>query len=274
MHKLTSLASLLAPALLLAFVRTAGAAPAGGRLAVIIVADGDSSLSDSLTEVSISALARRGAYRLVGSRELRSSLGDILRAGEIRGCVERPDCLLRIGAAARADWALVGLVHRESDHFVVTMSLMNTRTAARAAVVSEVVPLDMVRLITAIRAGTASLFAPGEPPAPALLLRPVREGSSDLPPNARAAKDSPPRGPRWLSAYGYAAGGLAIVSLSAAAVTGSLAGAPPVGQTRAEAQADLGRLETYAGVANGLLVAGAALAVSAFVALFWHWRRD
>ncbi len=83
-----------------------------------------------------------------------------------------------------------------------------------------------------------------------------------------------PRRARWVAPLGYATGGLAVVSLSAAVITGSIASAKPTGITRAEVQSDLDRRDRYADIANGLYLACAALALGAVALLVSHLRRE
>jgi len=71
---------------------------------------------------------------------------------------------------------------------------------------------------------------------------------------------------------GAVATGLAAISFSAAAVTGTIAMQEPSGSTRAMAQADLDRRQGYATFANGMLAAGTVLAVAAGAAFTWWWR--
>ena len=72
------------------------------------------------------------------------------------------------------------------------------------------------------------------------------------------AKEAIPR--RWLPYAGAGALGLAAVSFSAAAVTGTIATQDPTGSTRAMAQS------------NGLLVAGTVLTAAACAAFIGWWR--
>src|SRR3954454_22465204 len=101
MHGLRS-ARTAAPslALLLALTAMAHAAAGNDRLAVLVFVEGDPELSDNLTEVAISKLAQRRDRRLVGVRELREQLVDILAGQGMAGCLAQPDCVARIGTAA------------------------------------------------------------------------------------------------------------------------------------------------------------------------------
>ena len=283
-------AAVIAGAFVLASTQDAAA---GDRLAVLVVVTGDPELSDNLTEVAISKLALRRDRHLVGLREVRESLRDVLDKQGIGACVEQPACLSRLGTAARAESALIGDVRREADSFAVRLALVDTRTAVRVAESTASVPADMKQLIAAIRTGVAALFEPRAAPP----LAPDAAGPSDL----RAARPSPRpvptldlRGdispppaanvlareqtqrhqPRWLLGVGYGAGGAAVVALSAAAITGSMATATPTGANRAEMAAQLDRLEDYATAANALFIAGGVLALAAIATFVWSSHHD
>jgi hypothetical protein len=258
---------------------------AEGRMAVMIVAESDPTLSDRLTEVAIAKLAQRRDLRLVGTHELRSDLDDVLDAQSLVACVERPECLARIRDATDADQLLVGVVRKVLDHFQARVFLVNTRSgvreaerlAADATTVSDLIALiqrEVAAVLAPARAGAAPASAPARvpPPAPAALALqalPARPPAMTL-----ERKPAPQRAGKWLGPFGYAAGGAAIVALSAAVVSGIEGNGTPVGDTRAEAQSDLNRRGSYADLATGLFVVGGTLAVTAGAALLWHWRHD
>jgi len=272
------------------FLAATRAAAASDRLAVLVVVDGDPALSDNLTEVAISKLAQRGDRLLVGLREVRESLSDVLGESGIGACVEQPACLARIGAATRAESALIGDVRRENDQFSVRLSLVNTQTGAREAEFAATVPPDMKQLIATIRAGVASVFEPKVAPS----VSPAANGSPDsgsepempfalpglrtdaAPPASLVLPREAPPAPRnrWLTTVGYGAGALAVVALSAAIVTGVEATGKPTGTTRAETLSDLERREHDATIANSLFAVAGALAVASIAAFIWHWRHD
>jgi hypothetical protein len=271
---------------LMVALAAARAAAASDRLAVLVVVEGDPDLSDNLTEVAISRLAKRRDNLLVGLREVRDSIADILAEPGIGACAEQPPCLVRLGDATRADSALLGDVRREADQFVVRLSLMNTRTAVREAEFATTVPADMKPLIAAIRTGVASLFEPrtanplpsgivaDSTPATAPLPPPPLSSGTQSPPSLVMPREEKPARGRWLTAVGYGAGGGAIVVLSAAIVIGKEATGTPTGATRQETLRDLQHREQDATIANGLLIVGSALAVAACAALLWRWRHD
>jgi hypothetical protein len=289
-HDLTPVKRTAALVALMVFLAATRAGGASDRLAVLIVVEGDAELSDNLTEVAISKLAQRGDRLLVGLREVRESLGDIVGESGIGGCVEQPACLARLGAATRAESALIGDVRRETGQFAVRLSLVNTRTGAREAEFAVTVPADMKRLIAAIRTGVVSLFEPKvappvvasatepshpatEQPLPPPLLPGLRDSTASPPSLVRPREEAPARG-RWLTAAGYGAGGAAIVALSAAVVIGKGATGMPTGATRSETLRDLERREHDATLANSLFVVGGGLAIAACAAFFWRWRHD
>jgi hypothetical protein len=259
----------------------ARAAASNDRLAVLVVVEGDPALSDNLTEVAISRLAQRRDSLLVGLREVRDSLGDILVEPGIGACVEQPACLARLGAATRAESALIGDVRRESAQFVVRLFLVNTQTAAREAEFTTTVPDDMKQLIASIRTGVVSLFEPktappvaSAPPQPPPPLPGLRENATPPPPVLLPGEAKPAARNRWLTLVGYGAGGMAVVALSAAVVTGIEATGTPTGADRPETERDLGRREGYATVANALFIAAGALALTACAAFLWRSHHD
>src|SRR4051812_44503093 len=79
----------------------AASAPAFARerLAVFMVAS-DPSLADNLVEVAIAHLAKRADWELVGGRELRGRLAEILPEGGLGACAGQPTCLAALGDAA------------------------------------------------------------------------------------------------------------------------------------------------------------------------------
>lgn len=248
---------------------TPPASATGERLAVLIVADDDAQLSDNLTEVAISKLAERRDHRLVGWRELHDRLPEIFHGHGVADCLDQPRCLASIGAAARADSALIGDVRRQVDRFIVRLVLLNTNTGVHDAEFSESAPGDIANLIAVVRRGASVVSTPK--PA-TLALQPARAQAvlhtEPSPGPAMVSVQHPaPHRTRWTAPLAYAAGGVAVVTLSAAVVTGSLATAQPSGATRAEAQSDLDRRNRYAEIANGLYVAGGVLAVTAAIAL-------
>jgi hypothetical protein len=266
------------------------AAAASDRLAVLVVVAGDPSLSDNLTEVAISKLAQRRDSLLVGLPEVRDLLADIIGESGIGGCVEQPACLARLGAATRAESAVIGDVRRETGQFSVRLSLVNTRTAARDAEFVVTVPPDMKQLIAAIRTGVVSLFEPKvapsviasaeersrpatEQPRPPPLPRGLPDTTASQASLVQPREEAPTRG-RWPIVAGYGAGGAAIVALSAAVVIGKEATGAPTGANRSETLRDLEHREHDATLANSLFIAGGALAVASCAVLFWRWRHD
>jgi hypothetical protein len=250
---------------------------AGDRLAVLIVADGDPALSHNLTEIAISKLAQRREYRLVGWREIHVQLADVFDGPGIGDCLDQLQCLARIGAAAHADSALIGDVRRQGDRFAVRLIWLDTSTGVRYAEFSEDVGPEVADLISAVRRGAGVVSTPKpttltlrladtEPTLPAA----SSPASPSLVPTVHAA----PRRARWAAPLGYTAGGLALVSLSLAVVTGTRAEEKPVGSTRAAAQSDLEQRDRYAGIANGLYLSAAALGVAALIVLVLQHRHE
>lgn len=260
------------------------AASARDRLAVVVVADGDEELGDSLTEVAISSLAERGDHELVGARELRVRLAELPAAPKLEACVVQPACLEGLGSAVGARRAVIGAVRRNGADFAVELALVDTDSGVKDANWSRVVREDVGSLVSAVATGVRDLFgakvsAPNAAVSPATLAldatSPVA-GPTALRLDAQPGKadDGDKRGAARAGYLGATALALAAVAFSAAAVTGNAAEAPPLGGTRAEMQDDLRRREGYATAANGLLIAGGALSTASAVLFAWWWRAD
>jgi hypothetical protein len=280
-----------------AFAAPSVAAP--DRLAVLTTAD-DDALADNLAEVAISHLAKRRGWELVGARELRRRLPEALSSESLRACLARPVCLTTIGRVANAGRAVIGDVRRDGDGWRIELSITDLRTGVVGPHFEETVSASDVGLIAAIRQGLDELFsrsaAPAAPPStapaaplpavppaapsPSLALRGDGEGALgraarpaalDLSLEARA---SPERRGSLLPYLGVGAAAAAVVSFSAAVVTGSFATAPLMGITRGERQADLQRHDEYAAAANVLLGAGTAFALVAVGSFYRLWRGE
>jgi hypothetical protein len=262
----------------------AGTASARERLAVLVIADQAPELADDLTEVVIADLAEHRDRELVGMRELRTRLADVLPAGGLAACVDDAACLARLGAAAGAAEAVIAKVSARSDGYQLALVLADLGTGKGEAQAEAAVPPGFTHLVTAVRAGLIELFAPRPEDArpPPAVAAPVTAAPVTAAPVAALAPVATPtlvardtgarRVPRWVPYAGVVATALAAVSFSAAAVTGIIAIQEPSGSTRAMAMADLGRREGYATAANGLLAAGCVLTIAAGAAFTWWWR--
>jgi predicted RNA-binding Zn ribbon-like protein len=247
-------------------------ASARERLVVLVVAEQASELADDLTELVIANLAERRDRELVGMRELSGRLGEILPAEGLGACIETPACLARLGDAAGAAEALIAKVSRQGDGYLLDLALMDTRNARSEARAATAVAPGFPQLVIALRASIDELFAAklqGARPLPAAV--PVAALAFASPP-AIATETVPPRSRPWRPYAGAVALGLAAVSFSAAAVTGTIGTQESTGSTRAMAQADLERRGGYTTVANGLLVAGTVLTAAACAAFVGWWR--
>lgn len=271
-----------------------GARPAVARerLAVLIIGD-DDALADSLSEVAISHLAKRGDWELAGTRELRGRLAPVLPDGGLRACLPQASCLAAIGGAANVEIAVIGDVRRNGDSFQVELSLTNLRTARIDGHFSGAAPADQNRLIDLVRDGLDAVFAPQPLPSaaeaavatPAAAL-PRTDSPTERPDVPGAAAPAPPpdldldrsaassHRSSILPYLGLGATAGAVVSFSAAAVTGSFANAALVGNSRAELQADLDRRGRYGTAADILLAAGSVFTTVTVVAFYKWWRAE
>ena len=237
MRDLSARFAAVAVVALLSVITGTRAAAARDRLAVIIVAEGDLDLGDSLTEVAISSLAERGEHELVGARELRGRLVEVPSAPTLEACVVQPTCLARLAAAADARRALMGVVRRDGAGFAMQLALVNTATGVQDREWSQVVSDDVGSLVSAVGTGVRALFAAREPAQPDPASTPPRLPSA-VDPGMRSAAvqlDSKPSDTRdggarrGRSRAAYVGGGalaLAVIAFSAAAVSGNAAEAP------------------------------------------------
>jgi hypothetical protein len=260
------------------------AASARDRLAVAVIADGDLELGDSLTEAAISSLAERGNHELVGARELRVRLVDVPDAPALEACIVQPACLAGLGSAVGARRAVIGAVRKNGTDVALELSLVETDSSAIVAKWSRIVRQDAASMVAAVATGAGELFAakvaaPVGAPAPATLAPdatppPATPALLHLDAQPTKGDDGDRRSAARFGYLGATALALAVVAFSAAAVTGSVAEAPLLGDTRADMQGDLSRREDYATAANGLLVAGGALSAAAAGLFAWWWRAD
>jgi hypothetical protein len=289
---------------LLAFVVAMGmgrTAAGRERLAVFFVADADARLADNLAEVAIAKAAETPGRELVGARELRARLAEIVKRGDFAECLAEPDCLSRVGTAAGVERAVIGSVRRDQGAFALTVVLAETRTAAKQRELSRRVPLDLDLLIAAVQKSVGELLEPPkseerttggkvgpnafdarpnasapEPqaqPEPIPKMTRIAQESAAAPTNLLAhVEASPPEQPSSHVSYvAYGVAGLAIASFAAAAITGSVATGTPSGNTRADAQRDLERRKDYATAANGLYAVGGVLSAVTIAAFVWRW---
>jgi hypothetical protein len=272
-------------------VGAARAAAAPDRMAVLMVAD-DDGLADNLAEVAISHLAKSGGFELVGARELRGRLPETQSSQSLRACLARPACRTAVGTAASAGRAVIGDIRREGESFRMDFSLADLRTGEVGARFAETIAASDVGLIAATRAGLDELFASpaptraaatAPPAAPVASRSTLAVAGTDGPTAARPpvpvdlsgdVATASGRRASMLPYLGAGAGAAAVVSFSAAAVTGYLATSPLAPGTRADMQVDLGRHDGYATTANILLGTGTVFAAISVVSFYRWWRGE
>lgn len=270
------------------------------RVAVLIAADGETSLSDNLTEVAISTLAGERQWDFLGIEELRPTLSllEPIRSDGLASCLERAPCRREVVLSTGATRAILGRVHAHEGGFAIELVLSDAaRTGSERALERSAAPA-LKSLISAVQAAVRDLVLMPETeseretnaatgrasqpaPAPPAELKPTlvpvspprqptifpshplfpASAPPGLPPQV-ARRQSPL--PGYLS---YGAATVSVLSLSAAAITGSIAAGSPSGNTRAEVEADLHRREDYHTAAIGFLVSGAVFATVSIVAL-------
>jgi hypothetical protein len=253
------------------------AATAHERMVVVIVADDDTELSDDLTEVAIATIADRRDRDVIGIPELRPRLRELAATDDVAGCIADGACLAKLGGAAGAGRAVAGTVRVTDSEFLLKVALIDLRSARQDADVSVTLPRDRRQLVVGLQRAVDELLRSPSPlskrvavttvPPPAEIPAPTLSAS----PDALAGEPQRTRG-RLLSTVGYAAGALAIVSIVAAIVTGSIASGKPVGDDRRAAQADLERREDYATAATTLGIGAGVFSAVALGAFTWTWR--
>jgi len=102
-------------------------APAAKRelVAVLIVADGDGSLSDNLTEVALSTLAGSREWDFVGLKELRTTLSrlEAIQRDGLEACLEHSMCRQDVVRASGATRAILGRVRARADRYSIELVL-------------------------------------------------------------------------------------------------------------------------------------------------------
>jgi len=93
-------------------------------VAVLIVADGDGSLSDNLTEVALSTLAGSREWDFVGLKELRTTLSrlEAIQRDGLEACLEHSMCRQDVVRASGATRAILGRVRARADRYSIVLS--------------------------------------------------------------------------------------------------------------------------------------------------------
>lgn len=258
----------------LALLTSAGAARAGERLAVIFVVEGQPDVADSLTEIAIARLAEQRGD-LVGTRELRGRLPAAPGGEPTEACLARGECLSALRETSGAQRAVIGRVTRApqaADGWLLDLGLADLGAPEGKAAVTwrptRALPVETEQLYAGVRAAIDDLIPPQLPPVVVAAPAPAAVVTTPRPVDAPAVKDEPVRVGRVVA---LSLAGLAAASIATAIVMGNEASGTPVGATRGDMQADLGRREDLARGANILFAAGAALAVAAVGVFAWRW---
>jgi hypothetical protein len=259
--------------------QAAGAVGAGGeRTVVVIVADRDVQLSDDLTEVAIARMAERRDREVIGIPELRPRLRELAATDDLAGCVADLPCLAKLGKAAGAGRALGGTVALADSGFSLKLLLVDIHNVRQEAEVSVSLPRDQGQLIAALQTGVDRLLRIPNP-VTKRALGTIVSPAADKPETPSlsllhpSSNEGSPRAPRNFASYvAYGAGVLAVASLVAAIVTGTIATGKPSGDNRRDAQADLERREDYASASTALWITSGLFSGVAVGALTWRWR--
>jgi TolB-like protein len=268
---------------MLTVIGAARGAHARERLAVIILADGDSNLSDNLTEIAISKLAEARNREFVGLHELRSRLSDIdvVSSSGLAECLIQTECLRWVGITAGVERAVLGNVRRADDRWELTLELTNFHNARADA---RIVRSDLggeQQLILAVQQGVTELFTAQAIQNPSL---PAAVRTNTIPryaepkaqsvvlPHATGSHPNDRTTPGFVPHVAYGGGALGVLAFSLAAATGIVATGAPSGVTRSAAQADLERRKGYARITNALLVSGGVISAVSAVTFVWYWH--
>ena len=252
----------------------ASPALAGERVAVVIIAPraDDATLADNLTEVAISRLAEDRPGELLGGRELRRLFERSGNGRDIGACIAEAACLERIGAELAVELVVAGTLLREGEGIVLSLTLVETESGRQRKTVTRTSDGAVGALVRMVRESVQELFA--SPALPKLGLTAATAATSEPAPSLAGAPSAEqgPRRPRWVPLAAYGGAMLGVLSLSAAAVFGTLAEAEPSGESRRDAQMDLERQKVYATTANTLWITGGVLTVASIFTFGWLWR--
>ena len=254
------------------------AAQATERIAVAMVSEDvrDVALAENLAEVAVAKLAETRSGEFVGTRELRRLIERTYRDKPLASCVYEAPCLTHLREDLAVALVIVGKLHREGTRIVLTLELLDAASGIEKHQVSRSSDDGVADLVKATQAAVSELFAPSaaaeireaQPPAPAIARpRAAPRRAVDSARILAPTPVAPPESTRWRTVVGYGSGAFAILTLSAAAVVGTLAQQEPSGATRREAQADLERGKTLATTANVLWISSGVLAITSAIAL-------
>jgi hypothetical protein len=124
---------------------------------VLAVSGVDQDTADALTELAISAVARRGRVDIVGKEELQARLGQT-EGGSIE-CVSSGACLGRIGVELGVDELIAGTVGRRGTTWVFNLNRFDIRSGELAGRVFQEIEGDVGALADGFEATIPNLFA-------------------------------------------------------------------------------------------------------------------
>lgn len=124
---------------------------------VLAVSGVDQDTADALTELAISAVARRGRVDIVGKEELQARLGQT-EGGSIE-CVSSSACLGRIGVELGVDELIAGTVGRRGTTWVFNLNRFDIRSGELAGRVFQEIEGDVGALADGFEATIPNLFA-------------------------------------------------------------------------------------------------------------------
>lgn len=176
----------------------------------------DPVLARNLSEVLLTECAAIGTYQVVGSSDIQALLG-FEQERQLLGC-GNDSCLAEIGGALGVEKLVVGTLGRVEDTYLLTLKLIDMRTARVESRVAADVEGKAAKLIGAIRQKVPELFAKtAKAPAllaiPAASTTPAPAAATTVPPAALAPApvESSTNVPRLAAWSGLVAGVVGVV---------------------------------------------------------------
>ena len=241
-------------------------AVAAERTGVFVSTDDEiaAPVADNLSEVALAKVAEQIGGPLVSNREL----GHLSRGGGLpmpaNECLKDQSCTELVRARLELSGVVTGLVTREGRQYRLEFSWRREGMVQSHVLRASDSSTDS--LILSVQEVVAELFAPAkegrvnvQPPSAGL---PAAATTPSGAAQTRAGR------PSLLPAVAYGTAAASLLSVSAAAVFGTIGTADATGPTRQSAQEELNRLSKYDRTANVLFVVSGLLAgisVAAFL---------
>ncbi len=132
------------------------------KMAVLVLgsAERDAELADNVTEMIISAVARRGGFEIAGKEEFRARLG-VENEQRAQACLDDVPCVGRAAVALGVRQIVSGTVGTKgTKQFLFSLNLQNVESGRVDNRVFRLIEGTLDDLIKAVDAGTEELFKP------------------------------------------------------------------------------------------------------------------